>query len=168
MKGIMEHGILGYDIDTILASGEPYAVVGALVAAIGARESKRLVGREIDIYWPYKVHASIMWDGIHGTLFNFGLILLVRSTGGMENIGAIERTGILRQAIESFGDPNRVNELVKRFSVDVITSEQKKLFDELSTRYFQVKERTEELIVAYIRQHIDEFRNYKSMQSPPC
>ena len=164
----MEHVKLGYDIDTILASGKAYEVVGAVVAAIGARESKRLVGREIDVFWPYRVHASIMWDGIHGTLFNYGLILLVRSTGGMENIGAIERTGILRQAIESFGDPNRVNELVKKFPFDVITSEQKKLFDELDTKYYHVKERTEELIVAYIRQHIDEFRSYKSMHSPKC
>jgi hypothetical protein len=164
----MDHSILGYDIDKLLALGEPYKVVDALVTAISARDSKRLVGREIDIYWPYKVHASILWDGIHGTLFNYGLILLVRSSGGMENIGAIERVGILRQAIESFGDPNRVNELVKRFPVNIITSEQEKLFKELDIRYYDVKERTEELIVAYIKQHIEEFRSYKSMQSPAC
>jgi hypothetical protein len=136
--------------------------VGALVTAIEGRDSKRLVGREIDIYWPYKVHASILWDGIHGTLFNYGLILLARSTGGMENIGAVERAGILRQAIESFGDPNRVNELVKRFPVNVITSEQEKLFNELDTRWYRVTEKPEQLIVAYIRQHVDEFRSYNS------
>jgi|SRR5215471_10429077 len=158
----MDHGMLGYDIDKVLALGEPYKEVDALVTAISARDNKRLVGREIDIYWPYKVHASIMWDGIHGTLFNYGLVLLVRSAGGMEEIGAVERADILRQAIVSFGDPNRVNELVKRFPVNIITSDQKKLFDELDTRYYHVKESPEELIVAYIRQHIDDFRSYKN------
>jgi hypothetical protein len=158
----MDHGILGYDIDSILALGEPYKVVDALVTAIAGRDNKRLVGREIDIYWPYKVHASILWDGIHGTLFNYGLILLARSVAGMENIGAVGRAGILREAIESFGDPKRINELVKRFPVNVITSEQKKLFEELDTGWYRVTERPEELIVAYIRHHIEEFRSYNS------
>ena len=111
LKDVMQHGILGYEIDAILAKGDPFKVLGALVIAIEASGRKRLVGREIDVYWPYKVHTSIVWDGIYGTLFNYGLILLVRAVGGMERIGAATRAGILKQAIESFGDPNRVSSL---------------------------------------------------------
>lgn len=166
----MNHGILGYDINKVLADGDPNKVLGALVTAIESRGSKRLVGRETDIYWPCKVHTSILWDGIHGTLINYGLILLVRAVGGMERIGAVERAGILKQAIESFGDPDRVSQLVRRFPVRVITSEQEKLFDELDTRWYKLVEIPETLMIAYLRQHIDEFRSYNIQQlsAQPC
>ncbi len=164
------NGALGYDIDTVLAEGEPNKVLSALVTAIESRGSKLLVGREIDIYWPYRVHASILWDGIHGTLFNYGLILLVRAVGGMERIGAVTRAGFLKQAIESFGDSDRVSQLVKRFPVNVITPEQEKLFEELDTKWYELVEIPENLMVAYMRQHIDEFRGYDTEQPPaqPC
>ena len=161
---------LGYDIDTVLAEGERNKVLSALVTAIECRASKRLVGREIDIYWPYRVHTSILWDGINGTLFNYGLILLVRAVGGMERIGAVRRAGLLKQAIESFGDPDRVSQLVKRFPVNVITSEQEKLFKELDSIWYELVEIPENLMVAYLRQHIVEFRSYNTEQLPaqPC
>jgi hypothetical protein len=164
LKDVMSHGTLGYDIDAVLAEREPNKVLGAFVMAIESSGRKRLIGREIDIYWPYKVHASILWDGIHGTLFNYGLVLLVRSAGGMERIGAVGRAGILKQAIDSFGGPDRVSQLVRRFPVNVITPEQKKLFEELDTRWYELVEIPEKLMVAYMRQHIDEFRDYDTQQ----
>jgi hypothetical protein len=169
LKDVM-NGAIGYDIDTVLAAGEPNKVLSALVTAIESRSSKRLVGREVDIYWPYKVHASILWDGVRGTLFNYGLILLVRAAGGMERIGAVRRAGLLKQAIESFGDQDRVSQLVKRFPVNVITSEQEKLFEELDTKWYELVEIPEKLMVAYMVQHIDEFRSCNTEQPPaqPC
>ncbi len=170
LKAVMNHGTLGYDIDAVLAEGEPNKVLGAFVMAIESSGRKRLIGRETDIFWPYKVHASILWDGVKGTLFNFGLILLVRAVGGMERIGAVGRAAILKQAIESFGNPDRVSELVRRFPVNVINADQEKLFEELDSRWYELVEIPEDLMVEYMRQHIDEFRSYSIQQLPaqPC
>jgi len=166
MNGIVDENLPAYDVDAILAKAKACDAVSALIESLAARRNKKLIGREKHIYRPYQVHESILCDGINGTLLNYGLVLLAWSVEGMEAIGAEKRARILKQAIESFGDPERVRQLIRRFPVNIIAPEQKKLFDELDTRYYRVNENFNELVVAYVRQHIEEFRTYQTQNSP--
>jgi Domain of unknown function (DUF4375) len=165
---IMEAGTPTYDIDAILAKVEAKDVVTALLDALNARrnacKSAKLIGREKDIYWLDIVHSSIFCDGITGTLLNYGLLPLVFSAEAMERIGAVERARILKQAVESFGDQERVGELTKKFRPHMVTPEQEKLFEELDTRYYHVWENFSELGAAYIKQHVEEFRGYQTQR----
>jgi hypothetical protein len=149
-----------YDIEAVLALTEVKGVVRALVDAISTRKTRKLFGRELDIFWLDRVHGGIFIDGIYGILVNYGLSVLVFCVKGMERIGAVQRASILKQAVDSFGDETRLGEVTKSFSLDMVTPEQKELFGELDSRYYKVSESFSDFAVAYIKQHIEDFRGY--------
>ena len=159
----MENKTPTYDIDTILANRKNKDVVTALLEALYARKdackSAKFIGREKDIYWLDIVHSGIFCDGINGTLLNYGLAPLVFAVAGFKRIGAAEKANILREALRSFGEPEPGRELPTKFDLPP-TPEQKKLFEGLDTRFIHAKENFRELAVAYIENHIEEFRSY--------
>jgi Domain of unknown function (DUF4375) len=149
-----------YDIDAILATTDAKAVVPALVDAIGSRKTRKMFGRELDIFWLERVHGGVFIDGIYGVLVNYDLSVLVFAVKGMERIGAVQRASILKQAVDSFGDEARVGEVTKNFRPAMVTPEQKRLFEELDSRYYKASESFSDLAVAYIKQHVEDFRGY--------
>jgi len=51
----------------------------------------------------------------------------------------------LKQAVDSFGLEARVREVTKIFRPDIVTPEQKKLFEEPGSRYYKIGENFGEL-----------------------
>jgi hypothetical protein len=149
-----------YDIDAILAKVEAKDIIPTLVDAICTRKTRKVFGRELDIVWLDRVHGGIFIDGIYGILGNYGLTVLAFSVKAMERIGAVQRARILREAVDSFGDEAQVRELAKSFTDEMVTPELKKLFWELTSRYYAVSEDYRGLAVTYIKQHIEDFRGY--------
>ncbi len=155
-----------YDIDAILVKAEAKDVVLAFLDALNARRSvciaAKLVGREKDIYWLDIVHSSIFCDGINGLLLNYGLLPLAFCVQAMARVGAVQRAHILKQALDTFGTQQRMRQLTKTFRPHMVTPQQKKLFEELDTRYYHADENFSELVAAYIKQHVEEFRSYET------
>ncbi len=160
----MEDKARVYDIEALLAQTETWEakdVLPTIIEAICSREGRKLFGRELDLYFLNLVHAGIFLDGINGTLFNYGLSVLAFTAKALERIGATERARILKQAVDTFGNEEQRRELAKNASWDV-TPEQEKLFNELDSRYYKRLEDVRELMIAYIRQHIEDFRSYET------
>jgi hypothetical protein len=149
-----------YDIDAILANVEPKDIIPSLIDAICTRKTRKVFGRELDIVWLDRVHSGIFVDGIYGVWVNYGLPVLSFSVKAMERIGAVQRARILKEAVDSFGDEAQVRELAMSDTTEMVTPEQKKLFWELTSRYYEVSEDLRGLVVAYIKEHIEDFRGY--------
>lgn len=154
-----------YDIDGILAKATASESVCALMQAIeSARTGKKMIGHERVIYHPHTVHLSILYDGIHSTLFNLGLGRLFWAHDGMEKLKAVKRARILKEVLDSLGGGEKMKELAQKFSLSMVTPKHEQLFDELGTRYYETEEDFDELVVQYVKQHIEDFRSY---QNPP-
>lgn len=154
-----------YDVDKILASTNSSDAAYALVTAIReTRKDTELKPKEQDIYYPYEVHWRIMMDGIDGTLFNIGLGPFVWAGPSLEKLGAKDEAKMIRRVVESFGQTNDVQGLIEKFRPKMITPEQKKLFDELDSQYYDLKHDFYGLIVEYVKKNIEEFRAYQKQR----
>ncbi len=153
----------GYDIDAILEKNAVSDMVHTLVDAIRRmRADSDLKPLEQHVYYAYETHWRIKTDGIHGTLWNVGLGVLVWGAYGMKAVGALSHSQILLQAAESFGPRDQMNVLIQNFSSDQLTPDRKDFFKQLDSQYFDCKDNLDELLASYVRQHAEEFRSYKN------
>jgi hypothetical protein len=97
--------------------------------------------------------------GLDQFFFNDAGRLAANALRGLEMGGAPATASILRRAMSVFPDSVVPSEQSDRreFLCEVITPEQEKLLDDLTTEFYQSPEPVAELLEAYIQKHPEEF-----------
>jgi hypothetical protein len=97
--------------------------------------------------------------GLDQFFFNDAGRLAADALRGLEMVGAPATASILRRAMSVFPDSVVPSEQSDRreFLCEVITPEQEKLLDDLTTEFYQSPEPVAELLEAYIQKHPEEF-----------
>lgn len=97
--------------------------------------------------------------GLHQFFFNDAGKLASDALRGLEMVSAPATASILRRAMSIFPDGIVPAEQADRreFLCDILTPEQEKLLDDLTTEFYQLSEPVADLLDAYVKQHPDEF-----------
>jgi len=97
--------------------------------------------------------------GLHQFFFNDAGKLAADALRGLDMVGAPATASILRRAMSVFPDSVVPVEQADRreFLCEVLTSEQEKLLDDLTTEFYQSCEPVAELLDSYIERHREEF-----------
>ena len=97
--------------------------------------------------------------GLHQFFFNDAGKLAPDALRGLEMVRAPATASILRRAMSVFPDGVVPAELSERrqFLCEVLTPEQEKLLDGLTTEFFQSSEPVADLFDAYVERHPEEF-----------
>jgi len=97
--------------------------------------------------------------GLHQFFFNDAGKLAADALRGLDMVGAPATASILRRAMSVFPDSVVPAEQADRreFLCEVLTPEQEKLLDDLTTEFYQSSEPVAELLDSYIERHREEF-----------
>src|SRR5204863_8910682 len=97
--------------------------------------------------------------GLHQFFFNDAGKLAPDALRGLEMVGAPATASILRRAMSVFPDgivpPEQADR--REFLCEVLTPEQEKLLDDLTSEFYQSPEPVAELLDAYVERHPEEF-----------